>query len=412
MKQDNRPGSGTSGHELIIYSYRWVILAVYFFISVVIQIHWLTFASISTAAQEYYHTDALHVDFLSMIYMIVYIVVSIPASYIIDTRGLRTGLFAGAVLTGVFGLLKAWGADNFMIVIVGQTGLALAQPFFLNSVTKIGAKWFPVQERATVAGLGILAQYIGIIIALAVTPLLVHQLRDGSYQISGMLWIYGFISLASAVLVLIFIREEPPTPPAPEEFTQRTNPIRGIRDILRNRDMILLLLIFFFGLGIFNAVTTCIDQVCQELTMDQTGMVGGVMLLAGVLGAVIIPPLSDRMRKRKPFLVACMILMLPGLAGMIVFHGFIPMMVSAFVFGFFIMSAGPVGFQYGAEKSYPAPESTSQGLILLIGQISGIIFVYGLNKTGAFIAMLAFVVFTAVNVFLSVRLKESMSKFL
>jgi MFS family permease len=395
-----------------IYPYRWVILTVYFIISVVIQIQWLNFASISTEAQAYYHTTPLHIDFLSMIYMIVFIVVSIPASYIIDTRGLKTGLYIGAVLTGIFGVLKAWGADNLLIVTISQTGLAIAQPFFLNSITKVGAKWFPVQERATVAGLGSLAQYIGIIIALAVTPLLVHQLPDGSYQISGMLWIYAYVSVAGAVLILIFIREDPPTPPASEELIGRTKPISGIREILNNRDMILLLLIFFFGLGIFNAVSTCIDQICQNLSMDKTGMVGGIMLLGGVLGALIIPPLSDKRRKRKPFLVFCMILMLPGLIGLTIFTGFVPKMISAFIFGFFIMSAGPIGFQYGAEKSYPAPESTSQGIILLVGQISGIIFIFGFNKTGVLIAMLSFIIFTVFNVVLATRLKESISKFL
>ena len=395
-----------------IYPYRWVILAVYFIISVVIQIQWLNFASISTEAQAYYHTTPLTIDFLSMIYMIVFIVVSIPASYIIDTRGLKTGLYIGAILTGIFGVMKAWGADNLTVVTIAQTGLAIAQPFFLNSVTKIGAKWFPVQERATVAGLGSLAQYIGIIIALAVTPLLIHRLPDGGYQLSNMLWIYAYISVAGAVLILIFMREDPPTPPASEEFTERTNPISGIREILKNRDMILLLLIFFFGLGIFNAVSTCIDQICQDLSMDRTGIVGGVMLLGGVLGAIIIPPLSDKWRKRKPFLVFCMILMLPGLIGLTIFTTFIPKMISAFVFGFFIMSAGPIGFQYGAEKSYPAPESTSQGIILLVGQISGIIFVFGFNKMGVLIAMVSFIIFTVINVFLSSRLKESINKFL
>jgi hypothetical protein len=88
------------------------------------------------------------------------------------------------------------------------------------------------------------------------------------------------------------------------------------------------------------------------------------------------------------------------------------MLISSFVFGFFIMGAGPVGFQYGAEKSYPAPESTSQGIILLAGQVSGIIFVFGLNKMGVLIAMVSFIVLTVFNVFLSTRLKESINRFL
>jgi MFS family permease len=397
--------------EIKIYPYRWMILAVYFLITVIIEIQWLSFASISSAAQEFYQTTALRIDFLSMIYMIVFILMSIPVSYVIDTYGLKTGLFAGALLTGIFGVLKALGGRSLLMVTIAQAGLALAQPFILNSVTKVGAKWFPVNERATVAGLGSLAQYIGIIVALAVTPLLILE-NQSNYGIEKMLWIYGIISLAGSVLLLVFMREEPPTPPTVKEFAERISPAQGISAVLKNRDMQWLLLLFFIGLGIFNAVSTCIDQICKSLTMEQTGMIGGIMLVGGVLGALILPSISDKKRKRKPFIVLCIVLMLPGLIGLTIFKDFIPMLVSAFVFGFFIMSAGPIGFQYGAEKSYPAPESTSQGIILMVGQISGIIFVFGLNKLGVTIAMFSFVILTVFNIFLSTRLKESMNSFL
>jgi len=395
--------------EIKIYPYRWVIMALYVLITVVIEIQWLTFASISGVAQQFYQTTALRIDLLAMIYMIVFIVMSIPAAYIIDTWGLKKGLIIGALFTGFFGALKAWGAESLLIVTIAQTGLAVAQPFILNSVTKVGAKWFPVNERATVAGLGSLAQYIGIIIALAVTPLLISESQDGIKQ---MLVIYGVISVTGSVLLLIFMKEEPPTPPTSREFVQRTSPLKGISDIFKIKDMQWLLLLFFIGLGIFNAVSTCIDQICSSLTMEQTGLVGGMMLVGGVLGALILPPLSDKKGKRKPFLAVCMVLMIPGLIGLTVFTEFVPMLISAFIFGFFIMSAGPIGFQYGAEKSYPAPESTSQGIILMVGQISGIIFVFGLNKFGVLLAMISFIVLTIFNVFLSTRLKESMNRFM
>jgi len=398
--------------EIKVYPYRWAILSLYVLITIIIEIQWLTFASVSSAAQAFYQTTALRIDFLSVIYMIVFIVMSIPASYIIDTKGLKYGLTIGAVFTGFFGVLKAWGGDNLLVVTIAQTGLAIAQPFILNSVTKVGAKWFPVNERATVAGLGSLAQYIGIIIALALTPLIISETQSVNFNVGKMLWIYGIISLAGSVLLLVFIREEPPTPPTTKEFMERVSAVQGISAILKNRDMQWLLLLFFIGLGIFNAVSTCIDQICQNLTMEQTGMVGGIMLVGGVLGALILPALSDKTRKRKPFMIICIVFMLPGLIGLTFFEAFIPMLISAFIFGFFIMSAGPIGFQYGAEKSYPAPESTSQGIILLVGQVSGIIFVFGLNKLGVLVAMISFVILTLFNVFLSTRLKESMNRFL
>jgi cyanate permease len=227
-----------------------------------------------------------------------------------------------------------------------------------------------------------------------------------------MLWIYGIISLADSALLLFFMKEEPATPPTSEEFMESLSPTKGIKDIFRNTDMQWLLLLFFIGLGILNAVSTCNDQACKNLSVDETGMVGGIMLVGGVLGALIMSIFSDSKRKRKPFIIACMIFMLPGLIGLTIFTAFIPMLISAFIFGFFIMGAAPVGFQYGAEKSYPAPESTSQGIILLVGQVSGIIFVFGLNKIGVLIAMTVFIALTFFNVLVSTRLKESMNKFL
>jgi len=50
-------------------------------------------------------------------------------------------------------------------------------------------------------------------------------------------------------------------------------------------------------------------------------------------------------------------------------------LVSAFWMGFFLISVAPIGMQYVAEVTYPAPEGTSNGLIQLAGQLS-VVFVY------------------------------------
>jgi len=167
---------------------------------------------------------------------------------------------------------------------------------------------------------------------------------------------------------------------------------------------------FFIGLGLFNAVSTVIDQICQikGLTVDQTGLVGGMMLIAGIFGALVLPPLSDRLRKRKLFVVLAMLGMTPGLVGLTIFNDYVPLLFSSFVFGFFLLGAGaPVGFQYAAEVSSPSPESTSQGLLLLVGQISGILFIIGMNLFGMIPSMFVFILLALVTVFISSILNES-----
>jgi MFS family permease len=403
--------SKTDNSEITIYGYRWVVLLVFSIVTLIIQLQWLTFAPIASEAQLVYNVSAMQIDMLSIIFMVVFLIVCIPASYIIDTYGMRIGIGIGAVLTGVFGLMKGIYATDYTMVIIAQIGLAIAQPFIINAATKVAVHWFPVNERATAVGIATLSQFTGIIIAMIATPLLITVKADGVYDLKGMLMIYGIISVVGAIIFLIFSKEYPPTPPGEENEDERFDDFfEGIKHIFKHRDMVLTLLIFFIGLGMFNAVSTCIDKICEQknLTMEQTGIVGGIMLIAGIVGAVILPPISDKLRKRKIFIILAMALSIPGLIGLTIFDNYTLVLISSGTLGFFLLGAGaPVGFQYAAEVSYPAPESSSQGLMLLAGQISGIIFIVGMNMFGMTPFLVAFIILTTVNVFVAMRLKES-----
>ena len=392
-----------------VYGYRWVVLLLFVLINLLMQIQWITFASITSEAKQFYNVSALQIDFLSLIFMIVYIFVSIPASYIIDTWGIRIGIGIGAALLGLFGLIKGIYGASYEMVVVAQIGIAVGQPLILNAVTKVGVRWFPLHERATQAGLAVLAQFVGILLAMALTPVLFR-----AYGIEVMLRIYGMASLAGAAIFVLFNRECPPTPPCPFGHDQRIPVFTGLKYIFKQRDMILLIIIFFLALGIFNAVITWVEQIVSPrgFTIAQAGMAGALMMFGGVVGAIILPLFSDKLRKRKIFLVLSMLGVIPGLLGMTYAGSYGLLIASCFLFGFFLMGGGPIGFQYGAEIGYPAPEATSQGLLLLAGQISGILFVFGMDmamKPGApkTPGMLLFIASTAICVILALMLRES-----
>ncbi|MBN2657671.1 MAG: MFS transporter [Spirochaetales bacterium] len=403
-----------------VYRYRWIVLAAFFLITMAVEIQWLTFAPIARAAQFHYGSQLtpgslFNIDFLSMIYMFVFLILCIPASYVIDTFGIKKGIALGALIAGFSALGKGIFADNYKAVLLFQTGLAIAQPFILNAVTALTVRWFPLRERGTAAGLAALAQYLGIIVVMIATPFLItvgYGEKGEIVSVEGirsMLLIYGFFTLSAGLTAAFLIKEKPPTAPSGENM-ERQDFIQGIKRILGLRDMQLLLVLFFIGLGLFNAVSTVIDSICatKGLSMEQSGLTGGIMLLGGIIGALIIPVLSDKLRKRKIFLQICMIGMLPSVAGLAYFTSFAPLMASSFFLGFFVMSAGPLGFQYAAEVSSPAPESTSQGVILLSGQISGLIFVARMGtEQGIKLWMVIFVALAAAAVFLTSLLKES-----
>ena len=189
----------------------------------------------------------------------------------------------------------------------------------------------------------------------------------------------------------------------------------GLKQTLRKRDFILLMLIFFVGLGTFNGVTTWIEDIVRPrgFSITQAGITGGLMVVGGIMGAVVVPLLSDRYRKRTPFLVMAVVGATLGLVGVTYATSYWLLLISAFVLGFFLLSAGPIGFQYGAEVAYPAPEGTSNGLLLLVGQISGIIFIFAMDsfkspETGSMTPSLVVLIgLMALSLFLCTRLDES-----
>lgn len=393
-----------------VYGYRWVVLLAFMAIIAVNQLLWITFAAITSDAVKFYGVSELSIGLLSLIFMVVYVFVSFPASWIIDTHGIRVGVGIGAVLTGVFGLVRGLMGSDYNWVLMAQIAIAIGQPFILNAVTTVAARWFPINERATATGIGSLAIYIGILAGLALTPYLTA--RSG---IASMLTTYGIVSLIAMLVFFLFARERPPSPPCPPDQEARSLVLDGLTRMIRQRDFTMLMVIFFVGLGVFNAITTWIEQILTPngFTAIQAGDAGGTMIFGGILGAVILPLLSDHFRKRVPFIILAVVGAAIGLAGIAYVASYAALLVFSFIFGFFLLSAGPIGFQYGAEITYPAPEGTSNGLLLLMGQISGIIFILGMDafkspQTGSMtISILVLIGLMALSLILGTRLKEA-----
>jgi MFS family permease len=397
-------------NDFKVFGYRWVVLLAFMAIIAVNQLLWITFAAVTTDAMKFYGVSDLSIGLLSLSFMVVFIFVSFPASWVIDTYGLRIGIGIGAVLTGVFGLVRGLVATNYTWVLVAQIAIAIGQPFILNAVTTIAARWFPMNERATASGIGSLAIYLGILLGLALTPYLTQN-----YQINGMLMIYGIASAVAMIIFFLFARERPPSPPCPPDQEARSLVLDGLNKMIRQRDFIILLIIFFVGLGAFNAITTWIEQVIapRGFSALQAGDAGGIMIFGGILGAVILPLLSDRYRKRVPFLLIAVLGAAVGLAGITYVTGYALLLAFSFIFGFFLLSAGPIGFQYAAEITYPAPEGTSNGMVILMGQISGILFILGMDAfkapdTGSMtIPLLVLIGLMVICIIIGSQLKEA-----
>ncbi|MDP3176545.1 MAG: MFS transporter [Spirochaetaceae bacterium] len=404
--------------------YRWAALGAYMLITIAVEAQWVALAPVARAAGSFYGSripasSPFGIDFLAMSYLLVFLVASLPASFAIDAWGLRAGLVIGAALAGAGGLLKGFAAAEWGAVLCGQLLLALAQPFILNAATTLGARWFPLRERGLAVALASLAQFLGIVLAMVLGPIIVDGDPASTLYGSGtdrLLLIYG-VGTATAAVVAAIIVKDGPAGSTREARRGVGSPVEGLRLLLASRDFRLLLVLFAAGLGIFNALSSLVDAVAAHIgVVDSDGMIGTVMIAGGIVGALVLPILSDAAARRKPFLTLCMAGMIPGVAGLAWARIIAPDPGSAYlvakvasgILGFFVMAAGPIGFQYAAEIGRPAPESTSQGLLLLVGQATGIGFMALMGTPGLMGPTLAiFVGFAALCFAGTFLLKES-----
>ncbi len=72
-----------------VYGYRWIMLSVFMIVVLTNQLMWITFAPITGDAAAFYGVSDFSIGFLSMSFMVVYVVISIPASWVIDKFGIR-----------------------------------------------------------------------------------------------------------------------------------------------------------------------------------------------------------------------------------------------------------------------------------------------------------------------------------
>jgi MFS family permease len=364
--------------------YRWVVLGVFMFINLTIQILWITYAPITGIAASYYGVSDLQIGLLAMSFMLAFLPLSLPVSWAIDTYGFYRTVSIGAVLMGLFGILRGLVGANYWLVLLSTIGIAVAQPFLLNAWTKVPAQWFGMNERATAVGLVTLANLVGTALGMVCTPLLIE-----TFSIPAVQLIFGSIAAFSAVLFVLLGREKPETPPCPDGQEVRALMLDGLKSALKVKEFCLYLFVSFIGIGIFNGITTWVENIIRPrgFSPSDAGTLGALMLAGGVLGAVLIPQLSDRQQKRQRYILLGFVLAIPWVFGLAYATTAWLLFASAFLLGFFLVSTSPIGMQYAAEITYPTPEGTSNGLIQLFGQAS-VVFVYVMEalktKDGAF----------------------------
>jgi MFS family permease len=398
--------------EYKVYRYRWVILAVYMYVAALTQLYWLNFAAIDTFVEQNLGIPANNLQWLTVVFPLVQVLLTLPAGLVIDRKGFKYGVGIGALFTGVFAMLRLVNPLSFAILLISQIGIAIGQPFVLNGVTKLALTWFPQKEEGTAVGLGSLALFVGMMVAAGATPILVE-----SFSFQTMLLIYAGIGVLGIVLFFTLVKSRPETPPRKLEMQAEVG-WRGIGHILKIRDFVILGFIALIGIGVFNGLATWLQKILYELhriPMTDGGNIFAVLILSGIVGCIVIPVVSDKIMRRKPFLIAAGAIGAMGVFALMISKSYSLNMLNGIILGFFMISALPIMLTMSAEITSAGYAGISVGWLQLLGNAAAVIIVpvmeFMNGATGQWILPIAFAAGLLVISFaLSIVIRESAKK--
>jgi NNP family nitrate/nitrite transporter-like MFS transporter len=215
----------------------------------------------------------------------------VVSGFLTDKMGLKKFLLFGMILGGVSGILRGLS--------YGFTDLLVYSLLFSFSTVVITAGsagviriWFTSRELGMANGLWNAFFGVGALTAMLLTHSLVIPIAGG-WRSAFML--YASIMLIAAILWIFLYREPATTTDPAETYTGRP-----ATKMLRSLNLWLVITAFLFIVGDQNAAINWMPILLEArgLTPDYAGLLSSIVWVGALSGSVVIPTVSDRIRRR------------------------------------------------------------------------------------------------------------------
>ena len=340
----------------------WTVIGCFALVAAATQLLWLTYAPITTGTAHHYHVSEAAVGWLSEIFPLLYVVLAIPAGKVLD-RSLHGGLVAGTLLTVLGGLLRLL-SDDFAWALAGQCVVAVAQPFVLNSITKLADERLPERERHEGIGIGSAGMMVGMLLALVLGSAL------GGGGIHTLLVIGAVFAVLAAAALLAALR----LPGAAPSASPTTAARRPLREVWTDGQVRVLAGLVFLGFGVFIALATWLQALLNHygVSASSAGAVLVAMVLLGAIGSAALAP-AVIARGAEPRLIgASLVVDVAGSVVIALVHVFVLDAFILAVMGMLLLTNLPVILEL-AERRAGNDGGTVAALMWLAGNAGGLV---------------------------------------
>ncbi len=361
----------------------WRVIVAYGLVCAATQVLWLTYAAITTETARHYGVSVGAVGWLAEIFPLLYVVLAIPSGILLD-RWFRPVLGGGGLLVAAGGLLRL-GGDTFAWAMAGQITVAVAQPVVLSAVSKLAGEYLPVEQRAAGISLGSAGGFVGMLIALLLGPTL-----GGHGHIERLLVVEAVLAGLPALALAATLRR--PGHESTEHAAIAGNAARALWALPSMRTLCGLV---FVGFGIFVALATWLQTLLQPAGVSETAagalLVG--MVVAGVAGCAVLPPLVARRGIERNFMRAAVIVGCIGCVALGVIPSLAGRAVAIVAMGAMLLPALPV-ILTSTERLAGSAAGTAGAIVWMAGNLGGLVVALLVqilvhHPLAAFIAMAA-----------------------
>lgn len=274
---------------------RWTVLLAFTFVAGLTQALWLNFVPVLSLIQKRFGVDELTASTLILVFPALYVLLSLHAGALIDRRGYRYSIRLGSAIMAAAACLRIY-TGSFYVLLAAQIGIAIAQPYIVNGISKLVADWFPPEQNAAANGLGTVGLFVGMAVGMGLTPELVER-----FSLTGAMVVFAGLAVLGGLLFLLFGHENRAAHRPSATLWHES------RALLADRNLLRLFVIAFLALGYFNGLTTWLELILlpRGINSAQAGLAGAALIVGGIVGAAAVPALSDRLGRRKPFLLLC-----------------------------------------------------------------------------------------------------------
>ena len=423
---------------LKVYPQRWLMLAIFSLTTLLNGSMFMGLSPVVDVVAPYYKVSAVNIEWLSNMFMVVYVFVSLPSAYAMSQYGVRSILSLAAGLDALATLVQYFGSkqDSYICVLIGQFFAAVAYGNMLYVPGKLSATWFPLQERGMSTSIGVFMNILGVAVGFVQPSYMIPVTENADEVLKGLNMFFTSRFIAAffiLIFTLLLYRENPPTPASYIEGKKELGFLESLRVLYNDINFHLMAQAYAIYYGLFVTVSVVISQFVIWIYGAEThiqhliGWMGFTGNIAAIVSCLVFGFYLDRYAHHKSvavFLNTGSTLLWLAFCLVLTRSKSFDLLFFVFVlYGTMGIPYFASGVEHAAEMTSPVPESTSSAVILFLGNLYGFVFIFvfgslieaGYPLTTLYLILGLYVISTALVTFSKMELKrmeaESISSF-